>query len=109
MRRSSRSALLLADEHAAELADLFRLLGDPTRLRIVLTCLDAPTAVGEIADRLDLSASLVSHHLRLLRAARIVRSERHGKQVFYAAADDHVRCVVVDMLEHVAEPQGDED
>lgn len=108
-RRASRSALLLADEYAAELADLFRLLGDPTRLRIVLTCLDAPTAVGEIADRLDLSASLVSHHLRLLRAARIVRSERHGKQVFYAAADDHVRCVVVDMLEHVAEPQGDED
>jgi ArsR family transcriptional regulator, lead/cadmium/zinc/bismuth-responsive transcriptional repressor len=108
-RRSSRSALLLADEHAAELADLFRLLGDPTRLRIVLTCLDAPTAVGEIADRLDLSASLVSHHLRLLRAARIVRSERLGKQVFYAAADDHVRCVVVDMLEHVAEPPGDED
>jgi ArsR family transcriptional regulator, lead/cadmium/zinc/bismuth-responsive transcriptional repressor len=108
-RRASRSALLLADAHAAELADLFRLLGDPTRLRIVLTCLDAPTAVGEIADRLDLSASLVSHHLRLLRAARIVRSERHGKQVFYAAADDHVRCVVVDMLEHVAEPQSDED
>lgn len=108
-RRGSRSALLLADEHAAELADLFRLLGDPTRLRIVLTCLNAPTAVGEIADRLDLSASLVSHHLRLLRAARIVRSERHGKQVFYAAADDHVRCVVVDMLEHVAEPQSAED
>jgi DNA-binding transcriptional ArsR family regulator len=108
-RHSSRSALLLADEHAAELADLFRLMGDPTRLRIVLTCLDALTSVGEIADRLDLSASLVSHHLRLLRAARIVRSERHGKQVFYAAADDHVRCVVVDMLEHVAEPQGEED
>ena len=107
-RRSARSALLLADEHAAELADLFRLLGDPTRLRIVLTCLDAPTAVGEIADRLELSASLVSHHLRLLRAARIVRAERQGKQVFYAAADDHVRCVVVDMLEHVAEPQGEE-
>jgi DNA-binding transcriptional ArsR family regulator len=104
-RRSSRSALLLADQHAAELAELFRLLGDPTRLRIVLTCLDAPTAVGEIADRLDLSPSLVSHHLRLLRAARIVRAERHGKQVFYAAADDHVRCVVVDMLEHMAEPQ----
>src|SRR5262249_34170908 len=106
--RSARSALLLADEHAAELADLFRLLGDPTRLRIVLTCLDAPTAVGEIADRLDLSASLVSHHLRLLRAARVVRAERHGKQVFYAAADEHVRRVVVDMLEHVAEPQGEE-
>lgn len=107
-RRSARAALLLADEHAAELADLFRLLGDPTRLRIVLTCLDAPTAVGEIAERLELSPSLVSHHLRLLRAARIVRAERHGKQVFYAAADEHIRTVVVDMLEHVAEPGAEE-
>src|SRR5215813_11000847 len=108
-RRAAKSRVRLADEHAAELADLFRLLGDPTRLRIVLACLDAPTAVGEIADRLELSDSLVSHHLRLLRAARVVRAERHGKQVFYAAADDHVRCVVVDMLEHVAEPPGEED
>jgi DNA-binding transcriptional ArsR family regulator len=108
-RRSARSALLLADEHAAELADLFRLLGDSTRLRIVLACLEAPAAVGAIAERLDLSASLVSHHLRLLRAARIVRAERHGKHVYYAAADEHVRRVVVDMLEHVAEPRGDED
>jgi DNA-binding transcriptional ArsR family regulator len=106
--RSARSLFLLADQHAGELADLFRLLGDPTRLRIVLTCLDAPTAVGEIAERLELSPSLVSHHLRLLRAARVVRAERHGKQVFYSAADEHIRCVVVDMLEHVAEPQ-DED
>lgn len=95
----------MAEENAAELADLFRLLGDATRLRIVLTCLDAPTAVGEIADRLDLSASLVSHHLRLLKAARIVRAERHGKQVFYSAADEHIRCVVTDMLEHIAEPR----
>ncbi len=109
MKQSARHALLMADENAAELADLFRLLGDATRLRIVLACIKAPTAVGEIADGLELSASLVSHHLRLLRAARIVRAERQGKQVFYAAADDHIRCVVTDMLEHVAEPRGEED
>ncbi|MEA3115808.1 MAG: ArsR family transcriptional regulator, lead/cadmium/zinc/bismuth-responsive transcriptional, partial [Caballeronia sp.] len=53
------------------LADLFRLLGDPTRLRSVLTCVDRRCAVGAIADSLGLSASLVSHHLRVLRAARI--------------------------------------
>ena len=97
------------EDHAPQLADLFRLLGDASRLRIVITCLDAPVTVGDIAERLSLSPSLVSHHLRLLRAARIVRAERHGKQVFYAAADDHVRCVVADMLEHVAEPQDDEE
>lgn len=104
-RRRSITATALATEYAAELADLFKLLGDATRLRIVLTCLDAPVSVNEIADRLDLSPSLVSHHLRLLRAADIVRGARHGKQVFYAAADEHVRCVVADMLEHVAEPR----
>src|SRR5690242_11370160 len=90
MARRATSRVRLADEHAAELADLFRLLGDPTRLRIVLACLDAPTAVGDIADRLELSDSLVSHHLRLLRAARVVRAERQGKQVFYSAADEHI-------------------
>jgi len=109
MRKSTRSPLLMAEEHAVELADLFRLLGDATRLRIVLSCVDAPITVSEIANRLDVSASLASHHLRLLRAARIVRAERQGKHVFYAAADEHVRCVVMDMLEHVAEPRADED
>lgn len=109
MKRHSNSALPLAEEHAAELADLFRLLGDSSRLRIVLSCLDAPTPVGEIADRLELNPPLVSHHLRLLRAARIVRSQRNGRQVLYSAADEHIRCVVADMLEHVSEPRAEEE
>jgi DNA-binding transcriptional ArsR family regulator len=88
----------------AQLADLFHLLGDPTRLRIVLACMPAPIAVSEIAATLELSGSLVSHHLRLLRAARIVKSERQGKQVFYSAADAHISGVLNDMLEHIAEP-----
>lgn len=98
-----------ADSPVAELADLFRLLGDPTRLRIVLACLDTPVAVNDIANRLDLSNSLVSHHLRLLRAARIVKADRHGKQVFYAAADQHISGVLADMLEHIAEPHTEAD
>jgi len=93
----------------AELADIFRLLGDATRLRVVLTCLAGPTAVGDIAGKLDLSSSLVSHHLRLLRAARLVRAERQGKQVFYAAADQHISGVLADMLDHLAEPHQDAD
>ena len=95
-------------EHAAgaveELADLFHLLGDATRLRIVLACLAQPTAVGDIAASLDLSSSLVSHHLRLLRAARIVKAERQGKQVFYSAADAHISSLLANMFEHIAEP-----
>lgn len=93
----------------AELADLFRMLGDPTRLRILLACAESPVAVGDIADKLDVSASLVSHHLRLLRAARMVKGERHGKQVFYSAADQHVSRVLADMLEHLAESPAEAD
>jgi len=92
------------DDRIVQLADLFRLLGDPTRLRIVLACVEQPVAVGAIAESLGLSASLVSHHLRLLRAARVVRADRQGKQVFYLAADDHISDMLSDLLEHVAEP-----
>ncbi|MBB3220487.1 ArsR/SmtB family transcription factor [Pseudoduganella umbonata] len=92
------------EESVAQLADLFHLLGDPTRLRIVLACVAAPIAVSGIAATLALSSSLVSHHLRLLRAARIVKAERQGKQVFYSTADAHISGVLRDMLEHIAEP-----
>ena len=90
------------DNAVDELADLFHLLGDPKR--IVLACLAQPTAVGDIAGALNLSSSLVSHHLRLLRAARIVKAERQGKQVFYAAADAHISGLLSNMFEHIAEP-----
>ena len=100
---------MASDSDVAELADMFRLLGDTTRLRIVLACLDDPISVGDIAGQLDLSPSLVSHHLRLLRAARVVKADRQGKQVFYAAADQHVSGVLADMLEHIAEPHPDTD
>src|SRR5690349_7333554 len=98
------TALPPPDDWIDQLADLFHLLGDPTRLRIVVACLAHPKPVGEIAASLALSSSLVSHHLRLLRAARIVKAERQGKQVFYAAADAHISALLANMFEHIAEP-----
>ncbi|MCJ9429449.1 ArsR/SmtB family transcription factor [Kordiimonas marina] len=100
---------MASDHNIAELADLFRLLGDTTRLRIVLACVSAPVSVGDLAHKLDLSPSLVSHHLRLLRAARIVKSERSGKQVFYVAADQHISGMLADMLDHISEPHPEAD
>jgi len=91
-----------------ELAEVFHLLGDPTRLRIVISCLDESQSVGYIADTLKVSSSLVSHHLRLLKGARLVRAERRGRNVFYVAADDHVRRTLSDMIDHVAESDGEE-
>ncbi len=97
----------LDDDQTAELAEIFHLLGEPTRLRIVVYCLAGPVSVSALAERIGASPSLVSHHLRLLRAARILRAERRGKQVFYSAADEHIRTVLGDMIEHVAEPADD--
>jgi DNA-binding transcriptional ArsR family regulator len=97
----------MVEDQAIEIAEIFRLLGDPTRLRIVIRCLDKPRSVSEIAATVGVSTSLVSHHLRLLKAARLVRAERRGKQVFYATADAHVDCILKDMIDHVAEPHNE--
>ncbi len=97
----------ISEEHAVELAEMFRLMGDGTRLRIIVACMAGAKCVSDIAAELGLSASLVSHHLRLLRGARILRAERRGKQVFYSPADDHIRCVLDDMTAHVGESAGD--
>jgi DNA-binding transcriptional ArsR family regulator len=85
------------------IAETYRLLGDPTRLKVLLTCLDGPIAVGDIARSVDASPSLVSHHLRLLRAARLVRGTRKTRQIYYEAADDHIRHMLTGMIEHVRE------
>src|SRR5690606_7063622 len=106
MPAKTRAALplpALAEDKTFELADMFKMLGDPSRLRIVIATLEGPVSVGEIAERLGLSISLVSHHLRLLRAARLVTADRRGKQIFYRTHDQHVARVIDDMIAHVNE------
>jgi ArsR family transcriptional regulator, lead/cadmium/zinc/bismuth-responsive transcriptional repressor len=93
----------LADQQIADLAELLRLLGEPTRLRILLACLAEPASVGEIAARVGIPRSLVSHHLRMLRASRFLRSRRNGKQMIYSPVDDRVRCILEDLVEHIVE------
>lgn len=85
------------------IAETYRLLGDPTRLRVLLACLPAPIAVGDIAKAVNASPSLVSHHLRLLRAARLVRGTRQNRQVFYQTADAHIAHMLTDMIDHAME------
>ena len=92
-------------EKIAELADIFRLMGDASRLRVLMLVRDEARPVGDIAAETGLSPSLVSHHLRLLRAGRLVRAERRGKHVFYAFHDAHVRGVLSNMVDHVAEDE----
>jgi DNA-binding transcriptional ArsR family regulator len=91
------------DAQITIIAETYKLLGDPTRLRVLLACLDGPIAVGDIAQGIEASPSLVSHHLRLLRAARLLQAERQGRQVFYQVTDEHVLRMLGDMVDHVAE------
>ena len=91
-------------EQVEQVAELFGLLGEPNRLRIVLSCLGGPRGVGEIAAEAGMSQSLASHHLRLLRTARLLRAERDGKAVRYALDDAHVAEVVRMMVAHLCEP-----
>jgi ArsR family transcriptional regulator, lead/cadmium/zinc/bismuth-responsive transcriptional repressor len=102
-RNLNASAPRLADDQIYELAEMFRLMSDPSRLSIVLSCLSERVSVGEMAQRLGFSPSLVSHHLRLLRAARLLQAERQGRQVFYQITDEHVLRMLRDMVAHVAE------
>ncbi len=91
----------LQSDQTAQLAETFGLLADPTRLSIVVLCMDREIPAGDIADELGLSASLVSHHLRLLRAARMLRAERRGRQVLYSMADACVHDVLNIMINHL--------
>jgi DNA-binding transcriptional ArsR family regulator len=93
---------------AHELAETFRLLGDPTRARILYALLDAGELnVTDLAEAVDVPETSVSHALRLLRTAGIVRNRRAGRMVFYALDDAHVRMVLLLSLEHLRHGSAD--
>ena len=85
------------------LAELFKVLGDPTRIRILQALHDTRLCVCDIAETLGMTQSAISHQLRVLRQARLVRAQREGRSVFYALDDDHVAHMFEQGLLHVSE------
>ena len=88
------------------LAETFRLLGDPTRVRIVDALSEGQLCVHDLADRVGISESAVSHQLRLMRAQRIVRGRREGRCVYYTLDDQHILSLFQQGLRHVTEAHG---
>ena len=86
-----------------DLTELFRIFGDSTRVRILYVLFEAEMCVCDIAMLLGLTQSAVSHQLRALKNARLVKSRRDGKTVFYSLADDHVKTIIDQGIEHVKE------
>ena len=91
------------DEVLYELADLFRVFGDSTRIKILYALHDSELGVQDIADAVQLSQSAVSHQLRVLKDSKLVRFRREGKTVFYALDDDHVRSILSMGMDHIEE------
>ncbi|MFF2885428.1 ArsR/SmtB family transcription factor [Paenibacillus sp. NPDC057967] len=92
---------LVDDSTAIELADLFKALGDPTRIRIIHALLQSELCVHDLTEVLGMGQSAISHQLRLLRNMRIVKRRKVGKTVFYSLDDDHVEQLIVLTLQHL--------
>src|SRR6188768_650620 len=105
MQTSAAAPSVLTDAETVEaLAETFRVLGDPTRLRIVDALVaETELCVCDIAERVGISESAVSHQLRLMRAQRIVRGRREGRCVYYTLDDQHVLDLFQQGLRHVSE------
>jgi ArsR family transcriptional regulator len=86
-----------------DLAELFKVLGDSTRVRILSALSLGELCVSDLADVLDMGQTAISHQLRLLRNARLVRARRDGKSIYYTFADDHVRQIFEKGFEHIEE------
>ena len=86
-----------------DLTELFRIFGDSTRIRILYVLFEAEMCVCDIASLLGMTQSAISHQLRALKSARLVKGRREGKTVFYSLADDHVKTIIDQGLDHVAE------
>ncbi len=86
-----------------DLADLFKVFGDSTRLRIMVTISENEMSVLNIAETLNMEQSTISHQLRVLRQNKLVRVRRDGKQIYYSLDDDHVKKIIEMGLDHVLE------
>ena len=93
----------LDEDELIEMAELFKTFGDSTRIKILCGLFGGERCVQEITDATGTSQSAVSHQLRLLKQARLVRCRRNGKQIYYSLADDHVKTILGMAKEHLEE------
>lgn len=94
-----------SDEALFDLAELFKIFGDSTRIKILYILFESEMCVCDIATLVGVSQSAISHQLRLLKQANLIKPRRDGKTVFYSLADDHVRTIINNGVNHIFEGQ----
>ncbi len=97
---------LPTDELLCDLADLFKIFGDTTRIKILYSLFESEMCVCAIAELLGMTQSAISHQLKILKDANLVGNRREGKTVYYFLSDDHVRLVIAQGFEHLTESEG---
>lgn len=101
LESGSMASARVEEKTAIDLAELFKALGDPTRVKMIYALLDRELCVHDLCQVLDMAQSAVSHQLRYLRNVRIVKRRKAGKTVYYSLDDDHVKEIFVQTLQHV--------
>lgn len=91
------------ETEAYDLAELFKVFGDSTRIRILFVLFEAEVCVCDLAEALNMTQSAISHQLRILKQSKLVKSRREGKSIFYSLADNHVRTIIDQGREHIEE------
>ncbi|MEG0664447.1 MAG: metalloregulator ArsR/SmtB family transcription factor [Clostridia bacterium] len=91
------------DEELYELGDLFKVFGDTTRIKILYVLFESEMCVCDIAVILNMTQSAISHQLKVLKQSKLVKNRRDGKTIFYSLADDHVKTIINQGLDHINE------
>ena len=94
---------MIYENELYDLAELFKVFGDTTRIQILYALMDGEHAVGQLAEELGMTQSAISHQLRILKQNRLVKGEREGKSVRYSLADEHVKTIIAQGKEHLEE------
>ena len=94
---------LIDENELYDLAEIFKVFGDSTRIRIMFALCDEEKSVNEIAKQLNMTDSAVSHQLKILKQSKLVKAKRIGKQIYYSLADQHVKTIIAMGREHIEE------
>jgi ArsR family transcriptional regulator len=97
------NAKMPTEDELYDLAELFKVFGDSTRIRILFVLFESEMCVCDLAEALRMTQSAISHQLRILKQAKLVTNRREGKSVIYSLADDHVRTIIDQGREHIEE------
>ena len=93
----------ISEDELYYLAELFKVFGDSTRIRILFVLFEKSLSVCDIANELNMTQSAISHQLKILKQSKLIKGQRDGKNIIYSLADDHVKSIISQGIEHVEE------